>query len=420
MLACLGCSGGELTLPNGAPARLEAVRGNGQTAPVGDVLAEAPALVVHDADGDPVSGIMVDFTVSQGGGHVERPSAATDGSGVATAGGWTLGTAPGPNILQASVRAATDILPVTFTAFAISDVPSTTQSTIAADPAVIAASRGSNASAIVVTVVDRYDNPLPGISVSLSAEPAGISLEQPALTDGAGKATGRFSATRAGEHTVTAAVAGGSGLAVVVRVLAAPPDPASTTAEVPGGTTGSPTLMRLHLDDAFGNPVVQSSQSISADLSGPNAGASFSLRELGSGEYRVDYTPTTPGDDRVSLSVNGVAVPGSPFASRVAVGPADPSHTSADVPASLSLFDTADLVVTVRDRYGNALGRGGDVVGVMAMAVGVETALNVLDLGDGRYSTRFKPALLSTYTLTITLNGGPIAGSPYRIRITLF
>jgi hypothetical protein len=57
----------------------------------------------------------VTFVVTGGGGRVEGGSQATDGNGVARAGGWTLGDVPGTNTLEARAPGASGS-PVVFTA----------------------------------------------------------------------------------------------------------------------------------------------------------------------------------------------------------------------------------------------------------------------------------------------------------------
>jgi hypothetical protein len=101
-------------------------------------------------------------------------------------------------------------------------------------------------------------------------------------------------------------------------------------------------------------------------------------------------------------------VPGSPFSSAVAAGPADGGQTTAVVPESFN-FSTA-IIVTARDAHGNLLGHGGDAVAISSE----EGAIGVTDNGDGTYSATFAPsAQFTTYHLTITINGAAISGSPF-------
>jgi Bacterial Ig-like domain (group 1) len=72
------------------------------TAPTGAQVPELPSVLVGDAYGQPVAGAPVTFAVTAGGGTVSGATATTDASGIATVGGWTLGTGAGANTLTAT------------------------------------------------------------------------------------------------------------------------------------------------------------------------------------------------------------------------------------------------------------------------------------------------------------------------------
>lgn len=89
---------------------------DGQTATTGTAVSVVPAVRVRDAGGAPLAGVTVRFAVTAGGGSVVNASAVSDATGLASAGGWTLGTATGTHTLQAS---ATGFAPTTFSATAL-------------------------------------------------------------------------------------------------------------------------------------------------------------------------------------------------------------------------------------------------------------------------------------------------------------
>jgi hypothetical protein len=62
----------------------------------------SPSVIVRDAAGRPVAGVVVTFTVTAGGGSVSSSTATTNASGIATL-SWTLGGQPGLNTVVASV-----------------------------------------------------------------------------------------------------------------------------------------------------------------------------------------------------------------------------------------------------------------------------------------------------------------------------
>jgi hypothetical protein len=99
----------------GAPHHYD-LRGDDQRGPAGSVVAIHPALRVFDAAGNAVAGVQVTFAATEGGGSVASPSVVTDADGIARAGAWTLGPAPGTNRVTATVAGGA---PAVFTADAV-------------------------------------------------------------------------------------------------------------------------------------------------------------------------------------------------------------------------------------------------------------------------------------------------------------
>ena len=86
--------------------------GDGQAVRAGTALPVAPTVRVTDEHGNPVR-TAVHFTVTSG--SVSNPTVLTDGNGVASAGTWTLGSAPGEQRLTATAGGVSAV----FTATAI-------------------------------------------------------------------------------------------------------------------------------------------------------------------------------------------------------------------------------------------------------------------------------------------------------------
>lgn len=96
-------SGGPTGTDAPRAASVEAYAGvQAQTADAGALVAVAPAVLVRDAAGSPLGGAMVTWSVTRGGGGLERASSQTDTRGIATPGTWRLGD-PGENEVQARV-----------------------------------------------------------------------------------------------------------------------------------------------------------------------------------------------------------------------------------------------------------------------------------------------------------------------------
>jgi plastocyanin len=151
------------------------VDGDNQAGTVGKDVARRPVVRVTDGFGDPVANVAITFTVGSGGGTVASPDQTTDGAGLATVGGWTLGSIAGVQTLLATAPGL-EGSPVTFTA------------TAAAGPAAtLAQNAGDNQEATVQTpvlqppsvlVTDAFGNPVAGVPVTF------------AVTSGAGKIEG--------------------------------------------------------------------------------------------------------------------------------------------------------------------------------------------------------------------------------------
>ena len=168
-----------VTTTPGPPTSVSAHAQPPASAPVGGVVMPAPAVVLRDTFGNPVSGAAVTFSVLGGGGSLAAGQQRTDAVGVATVGSWTLGTAVGPNTLAAMVGA---LKPVVFTVTATPGMP-----------AALAVSAGDDQSATVgttvsvppaVMVLDEFENPTPGQAAAFEAlEGSGFVEGSPTVSD---------------------------------------------------------------------------------------------------------------------------------------------------------------------------------------------------------------------------------------------
>lgn len=99
----------------GVAASAVKTAGDAQGATAGSAVSTAPTVTVKDTNGNPVSGVLVVFTVASGGGSVTGGMQTTNIAGVATVGGWTLGATAGGNSLMATATGL-EGSPMTFTA----------------------------------------------------------------------------------------------------------------------------------------------------------------------------------------------------------------------------------------------------------------------------------------------------------------
>jgi hypothetical protein len=162
----------------GVATGIAPVAGDGQRATVGQAVATAPSVKVTDGLGDPVANVAVTFSATAGG-TVNGAEQMTDASGVATVGGWTLGTTIGTDTLLAT---SPGLEAVAFTADATSGQATTLVINFGEDQK---ASPGSPvAEPPSVIAKDSYGNPVAGVTVTFAVTSGGGSLTGPVQTTG--------------------------------------------------------------------------------------------------------------------------------------------------------------------------------------------------------------------------------------------
>ena len=187
------------------PASIAVNGGNNQTATVGTAVATAPSVVVRDASSNPIVNASVTFAVTGGGGSITGSATVqTNASGIATVGGWTLGTTAGSNsnTLSATVSG---LSAVTITASTTAGAAATIlRNSADPDTGVVFGTAGPPS----VKVVDQYNNPVQGTSVAFAITGGGgtIGGTNPATTDASGIATvGSWTlGSASGANTLTA------------------------------------------------------------------------------------------------------------------------------------------------------------------------------------------------------------------------
>jgi hypothetical protein len=176
------------------------VSGGSQTGGIIGQAQAAPLVAkVTDVDGDPVSGVVVNWTVAAGGGTVAPASSTTDAAGLATA-TLTLGPAPGNHTVTATIASQ----------------PSASVSFTSAVQLNLAVQSGSGqaqvvnralTSPLVAKVTNDLNQPVAGVTVNWSST-VGTVTPTSSVTNASGLATAGFTVgpTEAA-NTVTATLA---------------------------------------------------------------------------------------------------------------------------------------------------------------------------------------------------------------------
>jgi len=166
----------------GPATQVVAYSGLNQTGPAGSSLPNPLVAQVQDAVKNGISGVTVNFTANQGA--VPNPSSAvTDASGFA----------------QTTLRLPTTVTDITVTANSVGlkTMNPFTEHSVAGPAAKIAITGGNNQSApagtqlpqaLTVLVIDKYGNPVPGVSVAFDDGGAGgtYAYANPSITNKSG------------------------------------------------------------------------------------------------------------------------------------------------------------------------------------------------------------------------------------------
>lgn len=429
----VACSGSDSTGPAPkVPTSIGISVGSNQTAAVATAVPIAPAVLVRDQSGDPMSGVDVTFTVQTGGGTITGGTATTDANGVATVGSWTLGTAAGSNTLWGSV---TGLTPVTINATGTAGTATALVLTTPPSPAV--PSGGVFAQQPVVQLHDAYgnDRAQAGVPVTVSITSGGGTLNGTLTenTDATGAAvfTNLEIIGTVGPRTLTFISPGltsvGSGAIDVL--VGTPTTIVATTSTILGGTVGQPVSNRptVQVTDASGNPVVGVTVTFAVTAGGGSVTGGSSPTGLGGIAQVTSWTlGTVAGSNTLDASVGSLA----PVAFEAAAQAGPPAKLAISTAPSTTAPSGSVLaqqpVIRLQDEFGNEVSQAGLAVAVSRSptsaglggtlsintdATGVATFTDLSLTGTvGAYALDFASTGLTSVTSSaINLTAGPAA-----------
>ena len=255
------------------PRAIEAVSATSLSGIVGRALADSLAVQAVASDGTPVPGVEVTFEVLSGSGTLSHLARATGSDGVARV-DWTMGTVPG----QQQVRArANQLGELTFGAEVAPDYASASVEILAGD--------GQMAQVVtflpeplIVQVVDRFGNILPGLAVDwkfshgggsngASGSPGSVSPMVTTTTDALGQTKAIWKlGTEAGDQEALCAPASGlsgvSGIGVGNGPGGAPPSWATAKGFKAKASPAGPDRVEVTPEES--STVVEATQQLSA------------------------------------------------------------------------------------------------------------------------------------------------------------
>jgi YVTN family beta-propeller protein len=248
------------TVTPGAASQLVANSPTTLTDTVGTPVTAKPSVRVTDPFGNGVPGVQVVFNVTGGGGSATGGSQATDIAGVATVGGWTLGTAAGPNTMTATAGTLAGS-PMTFTVTAQPGPPSAATSVVTAGAGTVQA--GANIVILLVTR-DQYGNALTSGGASVAFTRSGgtsTGIFGTTVDSGNGSYTAPFTGATAGTATTIGATIGGTAVSTPLPTVTVIPGPPSVILATAGdglrATIGTATQVPpvVTVRDAYDNAV---------------------------------------------------------------------------------------------------------------------------------------------------------------------
>jgi hypothetical protein len=242
LCACSGGGGGDkggggTTSPTSSiPVSVSKQAGDAQTGVVGATIS-APVVKVLNFSGAGVSGVVVNFTASNGD-VLGATTVTTGADGTASAGSWRLSTVAGTHTVSASATGVA--LAASFSATVRADVARSMIKSAGDNQTGFAGSTVTTPPA--VTVADQFGNPVSGTSVTYAVSTGGGSLTGATATSNANgiAAVGAWRLGAAvGSNTL---VASSTGLPAVTFTATGISDPCNTFLPITLGQTLSGTL----------------------------------------------------------------------------------------------------------------------------------------------------------------------------------
>ena len=414
-LVLAACKGDDGPKP---PATIVAISGAASTGVVGEFASDPLSVKVADASGAPVGGVVVTFTVAEGGGSVSPSIDTTDNSGLAQT-RWRLGGTAGQQRVTASIANITTV--ANFVATAAAGVP-----------AAVALQAGDNQSAVVGAVVaaapavivrDRFNNPVSNTSVVFSVASGGGTIS------GAGAVTNANGIATVGEWRLGPTV-GANRLQALVLSNSVTGNPITFNATATAGAAATLTaqgataisavvgslvtpIPSVRVVDASGNPVANVSVTFVASAGSSVLGGTKPTNASGIaspdgwqlGSVAQSYTLTATVGALTPVVFTAVARPGAAAQVVAAAGDAQ----SAAVGRTLNI----DPAVRLSDALGNAVAGvevNFEVVSGGGSAFGRRTVTDAAGIATVGGWTLGETA--GSNSLRATVTGTGIAGNP--------
>jgi len=207
----------------------------------------------------------------------------------------------------------------------------------------------------------------------------------------------------------------------LVSVEAGEVDPLSTL--VQGRALSSPVTSGDEISltvlprDNLGNPAILAANALEVKVD-PEAAGFAAKHNPADGTYALVARAAKPGKYKVSVTLGGKPVKGSPFEINVSAGAISAKNTYADGEGINNSTSGVLTKVTVHseDDKGNAITTGG--ANITASLIGPEELVAyIADNHDGTYSVTYTPKLAGSYTFNIKSEGLAIKNAPFTVSV---
>lgn len=378
----------------GGASTLTAVNSVPATTTVGSAVSPAPSVKLTDAGGNPVSGVTVTFS-TVGGGSVSGGSQVTDAQGIATVGGWTIGSTVGTIYGLSATAAGTGT--VLFQTEAVAGAAG--KLAIVTQPSATAQSGEALAQQPVIQVTDAAGNPVAQAGITVTASLASGDGTLTGTTSVETNASGRavFSnlviTGTTGSYSLLFEASGLSSVtssAVTLTAGSVSSSQSSVTAEPASLAAGSQTTLTVTLRDASDNAIQGATISLSSDA--PGTFGETTLTSGSGGTATTTYTPTASGSHTITASAGGAAATTTITVSEPVTEAAIPSAAGSSLTTttpSIRRGESARFDLFVGDASSNPV--KGVRVAFVSDKDGVFDPLEATTTATGSASTIYRP-----------------------------
>eukprot|EP00003_Mantamonas_plastica_P027968 TRINITY_DN615_c0_g1_i2.p1 TRINITY_DN615_c0_g1~~TRINITY_DN615_c0_g1_i2.p1 ORF type:complete len:5058 (+),score=1379.07 TRINITY_DN615_c0_g1_i2:1102-15174(+) len=242
----------------------------------------------------------------------------------------------------------------------------------------------------------------------------------------------RFNATVEGSYSLASTINGANvgGGPLSVTITNAPALGATSVLNVLGSNSivaGQITKSIVYARDSFGNNRTAASDTVTASLThralAITVTGTVSTLSTSPATFLVQYNATVTGEYTMSAVINGMSVSGSPLNVTILDAPALGATSLVNVPGSNTIVagTFAQGIVYARDSYGNNRTASSDTV-VSALThrtlnIVVPGVVTAIAASPATFTIKYNATVIGEYTLSATINGMEISGSPRNVTI---